>query len=135
MDISGQTVLEFREYFPEFNDETKWNEYAIIQALEDADAETGKRWLRYQAKPASIKARGMYNFAAHRLVMNQRAEAGDIGASYAVSSKSVGDESMSFAVPSISNNDLIINGDLPLTKYGLEFLRLRRRAGTGGVML
>ncbi|MBG6243621.1 MAG: DUF4054 domain-containing protein, partial [Candidatus Symbiopectobacterium sp. Dall1.0] len=65
----------------------------------------------------------------------QRSAGGDVGAAYAISGKSVGDESTSFAVPSVTMDDLTINGDLPLTTYGVEFMRLRRRAGTGGVMI
>ncbi|RAW93964.1 MULTISPECIES: DUF4054 domain-containing protein [unclassified Photorhabdus] len=135
MDITAQIVVDFREYYPEFSDVTLWPDSNVIQALEEGDSETGKRWLKYNARPASIKKRGMFAFAAHQLVMRKRAIAGDVGAAYAISSKSVGDESTSFAVPSVTSDDLIINGNLPLTSYGLEFLRLRRRAGTGGIMI
>ena len=109
--------------------ETDWG---AIRALEEADAETGPRWGKYRAKPASIKAKGMYYFAAHTLIMWKREEEEeDAGTAYAVSSKSVGDESTSFAVPSVTTDDLILNGDLPLTSYGVKFLRLRRRASAG----
>lgn len=135
MDISAQIVADFREYYPEFSDITLWAEQTVIQALEEGDSETGKRWLKYNARPASIKKRGLFAFAAHRLVMRKRAISGDVGAAYAISSKSVGDESTSFAVLAVTADDLNINGDLPLTTYGVEFLRLRRRAGTGGMMV
>lgn len=79
--------------------------------------------------------RGMFAFAAHRLVMRKRSADGNVGAAYAISGKSVGDESTSFAVPSVTLDDLTINGDLPLTAYGVEFMRLRRRAGTGGMVI
>ncbi|QXF34276.1 hypothetical protein CE143_14795 [Photorhabdus luminescens] len=135
MEITAQIVTDFREYYPEFSNVEEWSDKSVIQALEEGDSETGKRWLKYNARPASIKKRGMFAFAAHQLVMRKRAMNGDVGAAYAISSKSVGDESTSFAVPSVTSDELIINGNLPLTSYGLEFLRLRRRAGTGGMMI
>ncbi len=135
MDINSQIVADFRDYYPEFSDGITWSDKDITQALEEGDSETGRRWLTYTARPASIKKRGMFAFAAHQLVMRKRAAGGDVGAAYAISSKSVGDESTSFSVPSVTADDLIINGDLPLTTYGLAFLRLRRRAGTGAMMI
>lgn len=135
MDITAQIVTDFRTYYPEFKDVTVWPDDEVIRALEEGDSETGKRWLGYYDRPASIKKRGLFAFAAHRLVMRQRAAKGNVGAAYAISSKSVGDESTSYAVPAVSSGDLDINGDLPLTTYGQEFLRLRRRAGTGAMMV
>lgn len=130
--ITPQIVADFRTYCPAFANATLWPDDTVIRALEEADAETGARWLKYRAKPASLKARGMYAYAAHRLIMWKRAEEEeDAGALYAVSSKSVGDESTSYAVPSVSSDDLILNGDLPMTQHGVEFLRLRRRASAG----
>ncbi|WP_240431504.1 DUF4054 domain-containing protein [Pectobacterium parmentieri] len=136
MEITAQIVVDFRAYYPEFSDETTWPDLGVTTALAEGDAETGKRWRRYpNGQVVSIKKRGMFAFAAHRLVMRQRSAKGDAGAAYAISGKSVGDESTSFAVPSVTMDDLTINGDLPLTTYGVEFMRLRRRAGTGGMMI
>lgn len=137
MKITAQIVDDFRAFYPEFASVTVWPDNAVTQALEEGDAETGRRWGRYLDPRVgqSIKKRGMFAFAAHQLVMRQRAQLGDVGAAYAVSGKSVGDESTSYAVPSITADDLTVNGDLPLTHYGVAFLRLRRRAGTGAVMI
>ncbi|PWC10666.1 DUF4054 domain-containing protein [Brenneria roseae subsp. americana] len=136
MEITAQIVSDFRDYYPEFSDEATWPDSGVVIALEEGDAETGKRWGVYpDGRVVSIKKRGMFAFAAHRLIMRQRSAGGDVGAAYAISGKSVGDESTSFAVPSVTMDDLTINGDLPLTAYGVEFMRLRRRAGTGGVMI
>lgn len=136
MEITAQIAADFRAYYPEFSDETVWPGSGIITALAEGDAETGKRWGVYpDSSVVSIKKRGMFAFAAHRLVMRKRSAGGDVGAAYAISGKSVGDESTSFAVPSVTMDDLTINGDLPLTAYGVEFMRLRRRAGTGGMMI
>lgn len=137
MEITAQIVADFRAYYPEFSVIDEWSDAEITLALEEADAETGRRWGRYTVPRVaqSIKKRGMFAFAAHSLVMRRRAKDGDVGAAYAVSSRSVGDESMSFAVPSVTVDELTINGDLSLTTYGVTFLRLRRRAGTGAVMI
>lgn len=136
MEITAQIVAAFRAYYPEFSDTTTWTEDGVTLALGEGDAETGKRWGKYaDSQVVSIKKRGMFAFAAHRLVMRQRSAGGDVGAAYAISGKSVSDESTSFAVPSVTMDDLTINGDLPLTAYGVEFMRLRRRAGTGGMMI
>lgn len=136
MDITAQIVTDFRTYYPEFSDAAMWTDDGVITALAEGDAETGRRWGVYpDGRVVSIKKRGMFAFAAHRLVMRQRSAGGDVGAAYAISGKSVGDESTSFSVPSVTMDDLTINGDLPLTTYGVEFMRLRRRAGTGGLMI
>ncbi|MEQ4511761.1 MAG: DUF4054 domain-containing protein [Dickeya sp.] len=136
MEITAQIVTDFRAYYPEFGDATAWPDSGVVLALGEGDAETGPRWGDYKDRQVvSIKKRGMFAFAAHRLVMRQRSAGGDVGAAYAISGKSVGDESTSFAVPSVTMDDLTINGDLQLTTYGVEFMRLRRRAGTGGVMI
>lgn len=140
MEITAEIIADFRDYYPEFADVEQWPKKDVLRALEEGDSETGRRWLSYTARPASIKKRGMFAFAAHKLVMWRRARGedgtgGDYGTAYAISGKSVGDESTSFAVPSVTGDELIINGDLPLTSYGLEFLRLRRRAGTGAIAL
>lgn len=130
--ITALIVADFRTYIPAFENIDLWPDDIVIRALEEADAETGPRWGRYRAKPATIKAKGMYYFAAHRLLMWKRSEEEeDAGALYAVSAKSVGDESTSFAVPSVSTDDLVRDGDLPMTQHGVEFLRLRRRASAG----
>ncbi len=136
VEITPEIVANFRAYYTAFADTTRWPDDLVIRALEEADAETGPRWKKYRAKPASIKARGMYAYAAHRLLMWRRAEEeDDAGALYAVSSKSVGDESTSYAVPSVTANDLTRDGDLPMTQHGVEFLRLRSRASTGPMAL
>ncbi|MBG6243633.1 MAG: DUF4054 domain-containing protein, partial [Candidatus Symbiopectobacterium sp. Dall1.0] len=86
MEITTQIVADFRVYYPEFSDETTWQDSGVITALAEGDAETGKRWGRYpDGQVVSIKKRGMFAFAAHRLVMRQRSAGGDVGAAYAIS--------------------------------------------------
>lgn len=137
MDITLEIVTAFRDYYNEFSDVTDWPDGMVTRSLEEADDETGRRWGAY--KPRSIKLRGMFAFAAHRLAMRRitLAVAGGGGLTstpYAVSSKSVADESVSYAVPTQSVMEQISNGDLMLTVYGLEFLRLRKRV-TGPLMV
>lgn len=138
MDITAEIVTAFRGYYSEFADLTAWPDVDVIRALEEADDETGCRWGAY--KHRSIKLRGMFAFAAHRLAMRNltrtvAAGGGMASTPYAVSSKSVADESVSYAVPSPTVAEQIANGDLTLTVYGLEFLRLRKRAGAGARMV
>ena len=134
MDITPDVITAFRAFYPEFAD---WPDPTLTRYLREADEETGRRWGPYG--DFSLKQRGMFAYAAHRAVLAKAAaratEAGGIASAQAqVSSKSVGDESASFAVASPANgveaNQL---GDLRSTIYGVEFLRLRTRAGMGAV--
>lgn len=136
MEVLPAIVADFRDYYPEFADTAAWSTLDVTRALEDADDETGARWGAYKLR--SIKLRGMFAFAAHRLAMRNLARTVTAGGGiastpYAVSSKSVADESISYAVPTPSVMEQIANGDLPLTVYGIEFLRLRKRAGMGAL--
>ena len=138
MDITADIVTAFRTYYSEFADTAVWLDADVTRSLEEADDEAGARWGVY--KHRSIKLRGMFAFAAHRLAMGSLrrsvVENGGLASTpYAVSSKSVADESVSYAVPSPSVAEQIANGDLTLTVYGLEFLRLRKRAGAGALMV
>ena len=136
MDITAEIVTAFRDRYDEFSDQDTWSDKVLTRALEDGDDETGKRWGAY--KPRSLKLRGMFAFAAHRLVTSRitadtTATGGLAVAANAVASKSAGDESTSYSVPSQTMDERIRNGDLSLTAYGLEFLRLRKMAGAGAL--
>ncbi len=138
MDITTDIVTALRDCYPEFADTDERPDADVVRSLEEADDETGARWGAY--KPRSIKLRGMFAFAAHRLAMRKLAltvanGGGMATTPYAVSSKSVNDESVSYAVPTPTMIEQINNGDLMLTLYGLEFLRLRKRAGAGALMV
>lgn len=104
----------------------------VEDALCEADAETGgKGWGSYVNECTNFKQRGMFLYAAHYLASTypNSDESVMSGASVsAVQSKSVGDESVTFAVPVASNQ-----GDawLSSTAFGQQFIRLRRRAGMG----
>jgi len=138
MDITADIVQAFRGYYAEFAVADAWPDADVTRALEEADDETGRRWGIY--KHRSIKLRGLFAYAAHRLAMGSLrrsvVENGGLASTpYAVSGKSVADESVSYAVPSPTVAEQIANGDLALTVYGLEFLRLRKRAGAGALMV
>lgn len=136
--VTATTVADFRAYYPEFSDDTVWTDATLTRHLEAGAQEAGStRWGSYKASPASLLARGIYAYAAHRAVLaNAAAKAvaagGAPSAANQVTSKSVGDESASYAVATPgSMSEQAAYGDLASTMYGQEFLRLRRRAGTG----
>lgn len=136
MDITAEIVTAFRDHYDEFSDQDTWPDKVLTRALEDGDDETGKRWGAY--KPRSLKLRGMFAFAAHRLVTSRInaavTESGGLAVvANAVAGKSVADESVSYAVPTQTMDERIRNGDMTLTAYGLEFLRLRKMAGAGAL--
>lgn len=137
MDITASVISAFRAYYPEFSDDTTWTDTEVTRYLEDATMETGNRWGAYGENPPSFRARGMFAYAAHRLVIAKAArnavQAGGTPAAPAqAESKQVGDESVTYAVTrpeTAAQADA--RGDLASTLYGQEFLRLRKRAGMG----
>lgn len=139
MDITSDVIDAFRAAYPEFSDITTWSAGQVLVALQDADNETGPRWGGYSKPVRSIKQRGMFAYAAHSLAKRkmqaQQMQAGSIPTSGAqVASKSVGDESTSYAVSAPDYEQASADGDLYLTAYGKEFLRLRSRI-IGSVMI
>lgn len=132
MDITSDVMDAFRAAYDEFSDVTVWSAGQVLIALQDADNETGPRWGSYSKPVRSIKQRGMFAYAAHSLakrkMQSQQMQAGSIPTPGAqVASKSVGDESTSYAVSTPDYEQASADGDLYLTAYGKEFLRLRSR--------
>ena len=131
MDITAPVISEFKEYYPEFSDSQKYSDALIKRCLEDSDQETGNRWGRYDDS-THLKQRGMFAFAAHMITMRTAATfvsgAGGVANVVSpISSKSVRDESTSYAVVSPDYATSVMNGSLGNTFYGQEFLRLRSR--------
>ena len=137
VDITQELVDSFRSAMRAFSDDTKWPDDIVSQALCEADVETGStRWGGYKDDCKNFKRRGMFYFAAHWLSSTY----GSAGASdpsnispearLNVSSKSVGDESIGYRITAIQTT-----GDdwLSTTSYGVQYLRLRDRAGAGAV--
>ena len=137
VDITAAVVTSFRGSQKAFADLTKWPDDVVEQALCEANAETGGRgWGAYQDACGNFKQRGMFYFAAHWLAttyLNQTAAdkaAISPTARLNVASKSVGDESVTYRVGAIQATE---EDWLSLTNYGVQFLRLRRRAGMGAL--
>jgi len=138
LDITAAIIADFRSYLPEFSDTQEWPDEELRRHLQDADRETGgSRWGSYDADPPTIKARGLFLYAAHQAVtrkaVRQAVANGQMPGQMAPTrDKSVGDESQSFAVPEPQAGGAAqATGNLESTFYGQEFRRLRHRAGSG----
>ena len=133
MEITPAIVSAFRVDFDGFADVAAWPDNKVTRALEIADKETGSgRWGEYS--DLSIKQRGMFYYTAHHLATSKingsvTASGGTPSAVSQVQSKSVGDESITYAV---NTQKAGLDGGLDSTAYGQEFIRLRRRVGRGG---
>ena len=128
-------VIFFRGFYPAFADPVQWPNARIMLALQVAYQETGSgRWGTFLPGVLNFKSRGMMAYAAYWLSADANMQAaGGAAAStpYPAASRSVGDESVSYAVPTSSG---VIGDDIiALSPYGAEFLRLRQRAGMGAV--
>ncbi|SEP57491.1 Protein of unknown function [Pseudomonas sp. NFACC02] len=137
VDVTPQIVADFREFYEEFADETKWSDAKITKALNIAKGELGTcRWGLYE--PYSFLQRGWFSLTAHYLTWNTATTSatsadGSASTPYAVASKSVRDESVSYAVPAANASLTVWEAALALTPYGLEYLHLRDRAGMGAI--
>lgn len=138
MIITQEIVDKFREVQPAFTDVTKWPDGVVSEALCEADAETGSasRWGTFDLNDChNFKRRGMFYFAAHWLSityngLNGATDPGNIDptARLNLSAKSVGDESITYRITGIEST---ANDWLSLTLYGVQYVRLRKRAGMG----
>lgn len=99
-----------------------YSEYAAIQISADAFGTAAK------AKYAGIL------LTAHLVTIMAAPSSGvSVGGSGAASSMTVGQVSVSYAVPSLDSATL--RGGLGLTKYGVEYSRLIRAAGLWAMVL
>lgn len=138
IEVTPAIIADFRAFYPEFTDVTAWTDASITRALYIARGEFGgcANWGDY--KPYSFFQRGWFALAAHYLTWNKAtsdATGADGSAStpYAQASKSVRDESVSYAIPSANASLTVWEASLALTPYGLEYLHLRSRAAMGAV--
>ena len=136
IEITDEIITSFRTNQPAFTDNVKWPDAVVTSALCEGDVETGGRgWGAFENICTNFKLRGMFLFAAHYLATTYPRGASDASmvggsAKYATQSKSVGDESISFA--NGKANELSVgDGWLASTSFGQQWLRLRRRAGAG----
>jgi hypothetical protein len=135
VDINADVVAAFRESMAAFTSDLDWPSDIVEQALFEADAETGGAgWGAFKNEPRNFKRRGMFYYAAHWLastyVDQTAADASNISPSARlnVSSKSVGDESLTYRVTAMEETS---TDWLTLTNYGVQYLRLRKRAAMG----
>lgn len=137
--IDAALIASFRASQQAFTDVVKWPDSIITDALCEADVETGGRgWGVFEDICSNFKRRGMFYYAAHWLAvtyLKQTAEdPTDISptARLNTAAKSVGDESVQFRVGAIQSTE---DDWLSLTNYGVQYLRLRRRAGMGALAI
>lgn len=135
VDINADVVEAFRESMAAFTSDADWPFDIVEQALYEADAETGgKGWGTFKNEARNFKRRGMFYYAAHWLtttyVDQTAADASNVSPSARlnVASKSVGDESVTYRVGQMQSTE---DDFLSLTNYGVQYLRLRKRAGMG----
>lgn len=135
IDITPALIASFRLAQPAFSDVVKWPDDVVIGALCEGDAETGGRgWGAFEDICSNFKRRGMFFYTAHWLAttyLSQDASDPSVISPTArlnVAAKSVGDESITFRVGAIQSTE---DDWLSLSNYGVQYLRLRRRAGMG----
>lgn len=137
MDITAEIITAFRAAYPAFSVVATWPDSVVDMALCEGDAETGgSGWGGYVDECHNFKQRGMFMYAAHWLAATYPNGAVDDTAMSGtaknqVASKSVGDESVSYAVVAPQNVSDAGQGWLASTAFGQQFMRLRRRAGMG----
>ncbi|WP_271043362.1 DUF4054 domain-containing protein [Pseudomonas sp. VB3] len=140
IEVTPAIIADFRAFYPEFSDVTAWPDASITRALYIARGEFGgcgcAGWGDY--KPYSFLQRGWFALAAHYLTWNKLATDatsadGSASTPYAQSSKSVRDESVSYAIPGANASLTTWEAALALTPYGVEYLHLRSRAGMGAI--
>ncbi|MFV3292267.1 DUF4054 domain-containing protein [Pseudomonas sp. NY11955] len=138
IEVTPEIVADFRGFYEEFADPAKWSDPKITKALNIAKGELGAcRWDN-DYRPYSFLQRGWFALAAHYLTWNAATSAatsadGSATTPYATASKSVRDESVSYAVPSANASLTAWEAALAITPYGLEYLHLRDRAGMGAI--
>lgn len=136
MDITQTIIDDFRGVYSPLSDVNKFPDELLSEALEEADAETGGHgWGVYENVGQNFKRRGMFIYAMHWIVStypNGVSGALTGGSKFAVSSKTVGDESVTYNNGNLSNAGV---GDswLASSSFGQQFIRLRRRAGRGAL--
>lgn len=134
--ITPELIAAFRASQLAFSDETKWPDEIVQESFCEAFPEVGGRgWGILDITDCqNFKRRGLFYFAAHWLSVTYTdsgaADPTNISstARLNVAAKSVGDESVTYRVGAIQRTE---DDWLSLTNYGVQFLRLRRRAGMG----
>lgn len=130
-------IAAFRTRQPAFADDAKWPDAVVEQALCEGITETSRaRWGKYADVCSNFRQRGIFFFTAHWLSLTYLTQDASTPsninptARLNLSGKSVADESVQYRITEMQNT-----GDdwLSTTHYGVQFYRLRRRAGIGAV--
>lgn len=135
MEITDEVIEAFREECSGFDDTTIWPKGSVQRALAKADRETGGAcWGPYGE--GTIKQDAMFAFAQHTLMIkkgvSKAANKGGISTAIgAIQSKTVGDESVTYAVASPNNINDAGTNLLASTTPGQEFIRLRNQVVSG----
>jgi hypothetical protein len=126
------TLKQFRQSFREFADSSVYLDEQVQPWLDVANASLNPwRWRQYHAKAVGL-------FVAHELALSQMAQlqaqrGGVPGFGFGmVASKAVNGVSVSY---NTSIGLIEGGGDLNLTIYGIQLLRLARMVGTGPVQV
>lgn len=137
VEITQEIIDAFRASKPAFSDVTKWPDDVIREAFCEAFPECGSRgWGVFDVTDCqNFKRRGVFFYAAHWLSVEYTTGQGatdptsvNATARLNVAAKSVRDESVTYRVGAIQST---VDDWLSLTNYGVQYLRLRRRAGMG----
>lgn len=136
IEITSEILTAFRASQLAFTSETKWPDNVVTEAFCEAFPECGGRgWGLFDVTDCqNFKRRGVFYFAAHWLSVtysdNGAVDPTKISSSARlnIASKSVGDESVSYRVGAMQETQ---DDWLSLTNYGVQYLRLRKRAGMG----
>ena len=137
VEITQEIIDAFRVNKPAFSDVTKWPDEVVREAFCEAFPECGGRgWGVFDVTDCqNFKRRGVFLFAAHWLSVTYNTgnaatdpTAVNATARLNVAAKSIRDESVTFRVGAIQSTQ---DDYLSLTDYGVQYLRLRRRAGMG----
>lgn len=137
-DIDSAMISEFRAFYPEFTDATKFSDPLVLRALGVSfDEGGGIHWGQWVDPnlPYSLWKRAIYALTAFyiQLWLGGQQANGAAVTPMLVANKSIRDESTGNAVPQAvtgaSYNDYLFT----VSPYGMEWLRLRRRAGMGAM--
>ena len=136
VEITPEIIAAFRLSQKQFTDVTVWSDDVVTEAFCEAFPECGGRgWGAFDVTDCqNFKRRGVFYFAAHWLAVTYSdtgaTDPTDINstARLNVAGKSVADESVTFRVGAIQSTE---DDWLSLSNYGVQYLRLRKRAAMG----
>ena len=130
MEITSHIIAQFRSRYPYFEGTGDYPDNIVALALGYADDQTNSTgWGAYENIPLNLKQNGMFTWTANWLCVTypegaSQPEKMNPYPDYATSSKSVGDESISYAIDTPPLNDQFYMK----THWGQQFLSYKQRA-------